>query len=971
MTLMKSILSVLSLGAVAIGLSVQLRADEPPTKPILSLEMEAHVAIIKDIDTDLENKYVATVSADKTLRVWEMSTHKLLQTLRIPVGGGSEGELYCVRFSPDGKTIAVSGLTGYAWDKAVSVYLFDRESGKLVKRLKGMTETVFQLTYTPNGEYLVCGMVAGGIKTFELKTGEIVMEDKDFKDRCASLSFTRQGHMVAASWDGEIHLYDETLKLIKKKPSSGKHPSCVAFSPDGAKIAVGYSDRALVEVLSATDLSLLYAPTMKEVTRGDLCFLSWSPDGQTLWGGDTYYKDDLRSIRRWENGGKGAYKDVAAARNTIFALRTLQNGGVLYCAADPAWGVIDPKGKPELYFYSDLPNYNAQDGKMLLSKDGTTVQFGYSIGGEKPARFSMNALSLTTDFHSKNSDPLVEGKRDGLYPPVTKQDGWDIKGWDGSFTPMLNGKKLVLQEYDVAQSVAFSPDKKSLLIGTQRSLRLFDKEAKLLGEVSIPGIAWTVNYSQDGRFAVAGLSDGTIRWYSMKTGNEILALFPHPDMSHWILWTPGGYYNASAGAENLLGWHVNRGKDQAADFFPVSQFRETFNRADVVSQVLISLDEDEALKVADAARGKKTQNVVVEKSLPPILRIVSPGSTSDVASKTLSVKYSVRTSGDAPLKSVKVLIDGRPAEAARKIEEVVSNSNDNEEVARNVDVALPEQDCMVTLIAENKFGSSVPATIQVHWTGKAIVDALKPKLYVLSVGVSKYNNPDYNLNYAAIDATDFAAALELQKGKLYREVVTKVITDDKATKENVLDGLEWIQKQTTSRDVAMVFLSGHGLRDGTGDYYYVPANFDLKRTRSTGILYSEFQKTISDIAGKVLFFVDTCHSGGASGKTRAIDDDINKVINELSSAENGAVVFSASTGKEYALEDAKWGHGAFTKALLEGLSGKADIQGTGRVTVAMLDLYLSERVKDLTNGSQHPTTQKPPSVPDFPILAKP
>jgi hypothetical protein len=52
---------------------------------------------------------------------------------------------------------------------------------------------------------------------------------------------------------------------------------------------------------------------------------------------------------------------------------------------------------------------------------------------------------------------------------------------------------------------------------------------------------------------------------------------------------------------------------------------------------------------------------------------------------------------------------------------------------------------------------------------------------------------------------------------------------------------------------------------------------------------------------------------------------------------------------------------------LEGLSGKADLKGDGRVTVASLDYYLSERVKELTGGSQHPTTTKPPSVPDFPI----
>jgi uncharacterized caspase-like protein len=91
------------------------------------------------------------------------------------------------------------------------------------------------------------------------------------------------------------------------------------------------------------------------------------------------------------------------------------------------------------------------------------------------------------------------------------------------------------------------------------------------------------------------------------------------------------------------------------------------------------------------------------------------------------------------------------------------------------------------------------------------------------------------------------------------------------------------------------------------------------------------------------------------------------VINELASAENGVVVFSSSTGKQYSLEDPQWGNGAFTKALVEGFNGKADYNRNGRITHKMLDFYLSERVKELTGGQQTPVTQAPGGVPDFPI----
>jgi hypothetical protein len=71
--------------------------------------------------------------------------------------------------------------------------------------------------------------------------------------------------------------------------------------------------------------------------------------------------------------------------------------------------------------------------------------------------------------------------------------------------------------------------------------------------------------------------------------------------------------------------------------------------------------------------------------------------------------------------------------------------------------------------------------------------------------------------------------------------------------------------------------------------------------------------------------------------------------------------------RQYCLENDKWGNGAFTKALVEGFSGKADFSGEGMITVNKLDMYLCERVKELTQGQQTPTTAKPKTVPDFPV----
>jgi uncharacterized caspase-like protein len=242
---------------------------------------------------------------------------------------------------------------------------------------------------------------------------------------------------------------------------------------------------------------------------------------------------------------------------------------------------------------------------------------------------------------------------------------------------------------------------------------------------------------------------------------------------------------------------------------------------------------------------------------------------------------------------------------------------------------------------------------------------------VLTIGVSRYANEKFNLKFADKDASDFVNVMLVQKELLYRDVVTKNLLNEAAIKDEILDGLDWIRKETTSNDVAMIFFAGHGINDQNNHYYFCPHNVELERILRTGVSFNEFKSVVSTIAGKALFFMDSCHSGNSLGFAphRGMLD-INKVINELSSAQNGVVVFSASTGSESAFERDDWSNGAFTEALVEGLSGAADLLNKGNITCGTLNVYIAERVKELTGGQQHPTMISPQTVPDFPIAVK-
>jgi hypothetical protein len=63
----------------------------------------------------------------------------------------------------------------------------------------------------------------------------------------------------------------------------------------------------------------------------------------------------------------------------------------------------------------------------------------------------------------------------------------------------------------------------------------------------------------------------------------------HAKNRTWVAWTPGGYYMASEGGGDLIGWHQNRGFGQAATFSFVSERRTQYMKPDVVRRAITNL----------------------------------------------------------------------------------------------------------------------------------------------------------------------------------------------------------------------------------------------------------------------------------------------------------------------------------------------------------------------------------------------
>lgn len=354
--------------------------------------------------------------------------------------------------------------------------------------------------------------------------------------------------------------------------------------------------------------------------------------------------------------------------------------------------------------------------------------------------------------------------------------------------------------------------------------------------------------------------------------------------------------------------------------------------------------------------------------------VLAPVDGGVFASPEVELKLNVQVLDGNTLLGLKVLVDGRVATSLRGVTlSAPAVEKTGLPITHSLKVPVPPHDVVLSVLADTRPLKSKPATVRLRWNGTQQspeqLSVLQPKLYLLSIGVSDYQQKELALRFAAKDAADIAAAFRAQSRSLYREVNARTLVNQNATKNNVLDGLEWLQRQTTAKDIAVLFLAGHGVTDpGTGAYYFLPFDADMGSMKRTMIPESEIRDTLASVAGKVILFLDSCHSGKVfSGVQTRGPADLSAFLGELASAENGVVVFAASTGRQSSQESVSWNNGAFTKALIEGLSGRADFQKSGRVTINMLDLYVSERVKELTDGRQTPTTAKPASIPDFPL----
>lgn len=363
-------------------------------------------------------------------------------------------------------------------------------------------------------------------------------------------------------------------------------------------------------------------------------------------------------------------------------------------------------------------------------------------------------------------------------------------------------------------------------------------------------------------------------------------------------------------------------------------------------------DKDSILAVTDTTRHNPVVTEADAKKAP-VVRILYPEDQSLFHTDNVKVKYQLLTYGFQGPTQVNVLVDGVKQPDSRAVRQ-----------ANTVEVDLPNRDCTVMLFAQNANGNSEPVSIRLIRENVAQVDL--PKLFVVAVGVGKYDNEKLpNLKLTCKDAQDFATAVAKKKGKPFSDVQVKVLCDEEATRGDLFEAMEWMAQEASPHDLCIFFFAGHGFRDEKDRFYFMPYHGRVDQLYDC-FSATDFKNAADDINSKLVIFVDACYSGGLfSGQRSAA---ATHFIEQLRRTKNGMMLYASSASDTKSNEDPTWGNGAFTKALVEAFNGAAKQATDEGLSTQQLEMYLYKEVRKTTNFKQSPVFMNPNGMEHFNIF---
>ncbi len=372
----------------------------------------------------------------------------------------------------------------------------------------------------------------------------------------------------------------------------------------------------------------------------------------------------------------------------------------------------------------------------------------------------------------------------------------------------------------------------------------------------------------------------------------------------WVVLDEAGRYDGSRGGLASADWAFN------AAVVPIDTFADRYFEPGVLGRIWARGD----------AGAVQAQSIEAGTPVPPSVQLVLDNETPKIGGRDFQVVV-LATVGGAPIAGLRLFHNGRalPQSALVQVQDVQAQGG---MVRAAAFLTTPSAGLNTfSAVAETDDGAdAVSPRVTERFTGAQPAATL----HVLAVGVDEYGGLLPNLNFAASDASAIAERLGQTPSRAYTRVNVSRLINANASRAAILASLRQIAAVAGPDDSVVVYLAGHGLSLRTGQWSFGASGANPARLEATGVSSADVEEALRPSSvRRVAILIDACFAGAGANAFASQRATYQRVIADVSRVA-GLTIIAAARDDAAALEVRSLGHGAFTYAVLQALSGSAD-----------------------------------------------